>query len=112
MPVALLRLDDVGLVALVVAGDAAGVDQELGVGDDVGPVVGGVVGGDDDAVVLGELGGGELDGAHLQVVVAHLGGGGDVGVVVVDGGAQVLELLDDLEGRAFADVVDVGLVRE
>ena len=79
------------------------------VGDHL-PVVGRVVRGDEHAVVGGEGLGRELDAGHPQVVLAHLVRGGDVGVVVVDVGAEVAEPFDQLEAGALADVVDVGLV--
>jgi hypothetical protein len=44
--------------------------------------------------------------------VALLVGGGDVGIVVVDFCAEVLQLFDELEAGAFADVVYVRFIGE
>ena len=45
-------------------------------------------------------------------MVPHLVRRRHVRVVVIDLGPEVLELLDQLEARALADVVDVRLVRQ
>src|SRR5438874_1136306 len=83
----------------------AGVDDELRVVGDHLPVVGGVVGRDEHAVVTDQRLAAQRHALHLQVVVPHAVGRRDVRVVVVDLRAQVLQFLDQLETRALADVV-------
>lgn len=108
-----LREDDVVAAAGDVAEGVAGVDDELGVVCDELIVVGGVMRGDEDGVVAGEGLGGEFDGLEAEVAVAaHFVRAWDVGVVVVDVGAELSESLDELEAGGLADVVDVGLVGE
>src|ERR1700722_13880638 len=70
-----------------------------------------MIGGDDHAVVRGQVGRGEIDRSHVGVVVvAHFVELGEVGVVVLDGCAATDKELHDLEGGGFAQVVPVFLV--
>jgi hypothetical protein len=88
----------------------AGVDDELGVFDDGGVVVGGMVGDDDDCIVLAEVV--ERCVGHVKGVVTALTDGWEIGVVVGDDGTSFAEELDDGERRRLAQIVDVALVSE
>lgn len=103
-------LDDAGSGAGDRGHGVAGVDDESGVAGEEGVVDVGVVGDDEGGVEGGHGFGGEGDGAEVEAVLAHLGEAGDVGVVVGDLGAALVEEADDLGGGGFADVVDVGLI--
>ena len=89
-------------------GSVAGVDDEFRLLDDGLVVVAGVVGDDEDGVVLGEIV--ERRAGHVEVVVAAVAHGGEVGVVVGDDGALFAQQLDDGERGRLAQVVDVALV--
>jgi hypothetical protein len=69
-----------------------------------------MVGDDEGGVVLHAVGGHR---AEADLVAPHPGQRGDVGIVVVDLGARLLEHLDDLEGRSsrVGDVLLVGHAR-
>lgn len=92
----------------------SGVDYQVGMGSEFHEVVSGMVGGDDDEVLSGEVFGGPCEGFAACPVHVLAGGtdDGNVGVVEVDGGAESLESIHELEGGGFAHVVDVGLVGE
>src|ERR1700722_14328094 len=93
-----LAEDDFLAVAHYATGGVAGVDYQLGGVDDGGVVVAGMVGGDDYAVVAGQGLWVQGHGLHVfVVVVAHLVELGEIGIVVVEFGATLLEELHDLE---------------
>ena len=89
-------------------GGVSGVDDQFGLLDDGWVVVAGVVGDDEDGVVLAEVV--ERSAGHVEVVVAAVAHGGEVGVVVGDDGALVAQQFDDGERGRLAQVVDVALV--
>ena len=89
----------------------AGVDDEAGLGGDPGVVVGRVVRHQQHQV--GFLKGALVQRRRGQVevgVMPHPGAPGDVGVVVADLGALLLEQVHDLEGRGFPVIIHVLLV--
>ena len=90
------------------SGGIAGVDHQLGLLNDVAIVVVGVVGYDDDAVVLSQVF--QIRRLHLQIVLPALANEWDVGIVICDLGSIFLQEFDDGERRLLAQIVDVFLV--
>ena len=88
-----LTVDD--FVALDALGGVARVDDELRLLDDLGVVVIGMVGHDQDAVVLAKI----VEGRafHLQVVTPALADRREVRIVVTDLRTFLLQKLDDSE---------------
>ncbi len=85
----------------------AGIDEQRGLLGDRDPVIDAVIGDDCDAIGRG-YGRVEIGlGAEAHAVVAELR---DVGIVIADVGALVLEQLDDVKRGRLADVVDILLV--
>src|SRR5665213_697327 len=99
----LLRIDPLGGVARVY--------HQLRPLDDRLVVVAGVVGDNDDGVVLGQrVQVVERGVGHIQVVVAAVAYGGEEGIVVSDDGSSLAQQLNDGQRGRFAQVVDVALV--
>ena len=71
-------------------------------------VVVGVVGNDQNAVVLTEVF--ERRALHLQIVFASASDEWEVGVVVADLGSFFLQQLDNRQRRRFAQIVNILLV--
>src|ERR1039458_3395193 len=86
----------------------AGIDDQLGFGNDAAIVVVGVVGHDDDAVVLAEVF--QFGALHLQVVFPAFSDEGEVGIVVANLRSVFLQQFDDGERRRLAEIVDVFFV--
>src|SRR5579872_1889775 len=106
-----LAEDDFVAATLDAASGVARVDDQLGRVNDLGVVVAGVVGGNDDAIVTGDGLRVERHRLHvLVVIVAHLVKLREVGIVVVEFGAALLEQLHDLQRGRLAKVIDVFLV--
>src|SRR4051812_28936099 len=92
-------------------GGIASIDDQGGVPGDPIPVVGRMVGHDQDTIARPEVLLGQLVAGHLEVgVVAHRGEGRDVGVVVFDDRPLLQEEVHQLEAGRLARVVYVLLV--
>ena len=91
-------------------GRVAGVDHQLGFGNDLAIVVVGVVGNDHDAVVLSQLF--DLRTLHLQVVLASFADEREIGVVVADLGSFFLQQFDDGKGGRLAQIIDILLISD
>ena len=76
-------------------GGIASVDYQLGLLDDAGIIVIGVVGHDDDAVILAQIF--QLRALQLQVVFPTFADEWELGIVVADLGSIFLQKLDDGE---------------
>ncbi len=74
-------------------------------------IVAGMIGGDQHAIVAGELGGRERDRTHVrEIVMAHLVERREIGIVVFHEGAALGEEFEKLQRRRLAEVVDVFFV--
>ncbi len=98
--------------ALDIGHGVARVDDERGVLADEVVVDAVMVGDDEYAIGRFDFFGGQFDALEIDVVLAHFGECGAVGVVVLQFGAVVHELLDDLGSGRFTDIIDIGLVRD
>ena len=87
------------------AGDAAEVDHQRRLGDDVARSRARVRGDD-----RGHVGARRAPSASSTELEPELGELGDVGVVVGDLAAELAQQADDLQRRRLADVADPGLV--
>ncbi len=93
------------------ASGVARVHDQLGGVDDRRVVVAGVIGGDDDAIVAADGLRVERHRLHvLVVVVAHLVKLREVGIVVVEFRAALLQQLHDFQRGRLAEVIDVFFV--
>src|ERR1022692_749436 len=113
MPGAVLKVHLFGLTthylgAIDALGGVAGVDDQLGFADDLFIVVIGVVGDDHDAVVVAQFV--QFRAFHLQIVLASLADEREVGIVVADLGASLLQQFDDGEGGGLAQIIDIPFV--
>src|ERR1022692_633888 len=89
-------------------GCVAGVDDQLSFADNLAVVVVGVIGDDHDAVVLAQLV--QFGPLHLQIVLSSLSNKREVGIVVADLSAFLLQQFDDGERGRLAQIIDVSLV--
>src|SRR5580700_10266729 len=93
------------------AGGVARVDDVFRGVHDRSVVVAGMIGGDQDSVVLAERLGIQGNGFHVGVVVvAHFVELREVGIVVIETGAALFEDFHDFQGWGFAQVVHVFFV--
>src|SRR5580692_9927192 len=93
------------------ASGVARVHYELRSIDDRGIVVARMIGGDDNGVIASQSLRVQRDGLHIFVVIVpHFMKLREVGIVVFEGCAALLEELHDFERWRFAKVIDVFLV--
>src|SRR5437879_3102638 len=97
------------LVALNTLGRVARVYHQLRLLHDPAIVVFRMIGHDDHAIVLSEIL--QRGTFHLQIIFAALSDRGEKRIVIADLGPFFLQQFDDRQGRRFAQVVNITLVR-
>src|SRR5712692_4249565 len=96
------------LWALDASSGVARINHELRLPHDALVIVVGVIGHDQDAVVLRKIF--QWGTLHLQVVLAPLANGWEVGIVVADLRALLLQQFNDGQGGRLAQIIDLLLI--